>query len=165
MTDSIVHNSWLPSLFKIPHLVQKQEGGEVPVVDVKAAPAIFAALHGAIKLGLVRSCHDLSEGGLAVAAAEMAFAGGIGADILRPAAWSDLSDEVFLFSESTTRFLLEVTTADAVRLEAHFGSLPLQRIGSTCKQPRLRITGKSGEWIVWSPLDQLKEAWQKPLRG
>jgi phosphoribosylformylglycinamidine synthase subunit PurSL len=147
------------------HLVQNLDGGEVPVVDVKLAPAIFAALHGAIKLGLVRSCHDLSEGGLAVAAAEMAFAGGIGADILRPPAWTDLSDVAFLFSESTTRFLLEVAPADAARLEAHFGSLPLRRIGSTCKQPRLRMTGKSGEWIVWSALDQLKEAWQKPLRG
>ena len=147
------------------HMVQNLGGGAVPVVDVKLAPTIFAALHGAIKLGLVRSCHDLSEGGLAVAAAEMAFAGGIGADILRPPAWSELSDEVFLFSESTTRFLLEVTPAEAARLEAHFGTLPLQRIGSTCKQTRLRMTGKSGEWIVWSPLDQLKEAWQKPLRG
>ena len=41
----------------------------------------FAALHRAIQRGLVRACHDLSEGGLAVAAAEMAFAGGLGARI------------------------------------------------------------------------------------
>jgi phosphoribosylformylglycinamidine synthase len=146
------------------HLVTKREGGEVPVVDVAIAPRIFAALHEAICQGLIRSCHDLSEGGLAVAAAEMAFAGGIGADILRPEAMINLADEVFLFSESTTRFLLEVGPEEAKRLGAHFADLPLHRIGSTCKQARLRCTGRNGEWIIWAALDQLKEAWQRPLR-
>jgi phosphoribosylformylglycinamidine (FGAM) synthase-like enzyme len=45
------------------------------------AKRIFLALHQAIHAGLVRACHDLSEGGLAAAAAEMAFAGGYGAKI------------------------------------------------------------------------------------
>jgi phosphoribosylformylglycinamidine synthase len=48
-------------------------------VDVEVAKRTFAALHQAIANGLVRACHDLSEGGLAAAAAEMAFAGGLGA--------------------------------------------------------------------------------------
>jgi phosphoribosylformylglycinamidine synthase len=147
------------------HLVTNREGGEVPVVDVATAPKIFAQLHAAIRQGLIRSCHDLSEGGLAVAAAEMAFAGNLGADILRPSGTENLSDEAFLFSESPTRFLLEVAPEHAERLEACFSGLPLYGIGKTCKQPRLRITGKDGAWIVWTPLDQLKEAWQKPLRG
>jgi phosphoribosylformylglycinamidine (FGAM) synthase-like enzyme len=145
-------------------LVTRTEGGEVPAVDLQTAPRIFAALHGAIRQGLIRSCHDLSEGGLAVAAAEMAFSGNIGADILRPTGLANLPDEVFLFSESPTRFILEVSSEKSTRLETHFADLPLYRIGTTCKQPRLRITGKSGEWIVWSALDALKEAWQKPLR-
>ena len=148
------------------HLVAKKDEGDVPVVDLGMAPRIFAALHGAIRQGLVRSCHDLSEGGLAVAAAEMAFAGGIARRASMPGQRSLIcADDVFLLSESTTRFLLEVTPDDAARLEAHFGDLPLYRVGSTCKQTRLRIAGKNGEWIVWAPLDQLKEAWQKPLRG
>lgn len=147
------------------HLVTNREGGEVPVVDVKLAPQIFAALHTAIRQGLIRSCHDLSEGGLAVAAAEMAFSGNIGADIFRPPGLENLADETMLFSESPTRFLLEVSPDVSAQLEAHFGDLPWQRVGTTCKQPRLRITGKNGEWIIWTPLDQLKEAWQKPLRS
>jgi phosphoribosylformylglycinamidine synthase len=146
------------------HLVTNRTGGDVPVVDLNTAPRIFAALHSAIQQGLIRSCHDLSEGGLAVAAAEMAFSGNIGADILRPPDLANLTDEAVLFSESPTRFLLEVSAENSTRLEAHFGDLPLHRIGTTCKQPRLRITGRNGEWIVWTPLDQLKEAWQKPLR-
>ena len=60
-------------------LVEALSGGEVPRVEPQAALKRFAALHQAIYAGLVRACHDLSEGGLAVAAAEMAFAGGLGA--------------------------------------------------------------------------------------
>ncbi len=62
-------------------LVEGLSGGEVPKVDARRARATFAALHSAIDAGLVRACHDLSEGGLAAAAAEMAFAGGLGAKI------------------------------------------------------------------------------------
>ena len=54
--------------------------GAVPRLDPHVAKRTFAAVHRAIHAGFVRSCHDLSEGGLAVAAAEMAFAGGFGAD-------------------------------------------------------------------------------------
>jgi phosphoribosylformylglycinamidine (FGAM) synthase-like enzyme len=59
------------------NLVNGLTGGNVPTVDKEMAPKIFRALHQAIKQGLILSCHDLSEGGLAVAAAEMAFAGEI----------------------------------------------------------------------------------------
>ncbi|MFO0864931.1 MAG: AIR synthase-related protein [Gemmataceae bacterium] len=61
------------------NLVTGATGGAVPKVDVKLAPKIFAAVHQAISQGLIRSCHDLSEGGIAVALAEMAFAGEVGA--------------------------------------------------------------------------------------
>src|SRR5581483_4856569 len=118
----------------------------------------------AIQRGLIRSCHDLSEGGLAVAAAEMAFAGGIGADLTHVGQDSNLPDEVLLFSESATRFLVEVSPSNAHSLINLFGPLPLAQIGQTCREPRLRITGANGEWIVWAKLADLKEAWQKPLR-
>ncbi len=58
-------------------LVNGLAGGRVPRVDAPW-PAVFTKLSTAIQQGLVRACHDLSEGGLAVAAAEMAFAGGCG---------------------------------------------------------------------------------------
>ena len=57
-------------------LVNGLSGGQVPTVDADVARETFAAMHRAIRAGLVRACHDLSEGGLAVAVAEMAFAGG-----------------------------------------------------------------------------------------
>jgi phosphoribosylformylglycinamidine synthase len=51
-----------------------------------------------------------------------------------------------------------------VALKEVFAGLPLVKIGTTVKEPRLRIAGANGEWLIWSKLDELKEAWQKPLR-
>ncbi|HEY2146772.1 MAG TPA: phosphoribosylformylglycinamidine synthase subunit PurL, partial [Pirellulales bacterium] len=51
-------------------LVENLAGGQVPKVNPQLAKATFAAMHKAIEMGSVRACHDLSEGGLAVAAAE-----------------------------------------------------------------------------------------------
>ena len=136
----------------------------VPKVDVELAPRIFRKLHEAMEKGLIRSCHDLNEGGLAVAAAEMAFAGGIGADITQPGD-PQLGDEALLFSESPSRFLLEVKPPAVNALAEIFGSeIPWRQIGKTCKESRLRIAGTNGEWIIWAGLDELKEAWQRPLR-
>jgi len=136
------------------------------MVDLELAPRIFEMLHAASERGLVRSCHDLSEGGLAVAVAEMAFAGDVGVDITDlPSIGQELSLEVVLFSESTTRFVVETTPANAQALRECLGSdIPVAQIGTTCKEPRLRIADANGEWILWAKLMDLKEAWQKPLR-
>jgi phosphoribosylformylglycinamidine synthase len=148
------------------HLVNGIQGGEPPRVDLELAPRIFRKLHEAIRRGLVRSCHDLSEGGLAVAAAEMAFAGGVGADVtgVRGVAGQE-ADATVLFAESNSRFLVEVTPNHVEAFqECMGGDVPLAPIGQTCKEQRLRIAGSDGEWIVWVSLAELKEAWQKPLR-
>ena len=147
-------------------LVNALEGGQVPTVDADRASATFAAMHRAIAAGLVRACHDLSEGGLAVAAAEMAFAGGLGIrmdldgvpcpnDALHPA--------TLLFSESNTRFLCEVAADEAAELERAFAGLPLSKIGSVSDEPRLVIQS-SGTNVVDADILELKEAWQAPLR-
>jgi phosphoribosylformylglycinamidine synthase len=140
------------------------DGGSVPRPDFEHAPNLFRKLHEAILAGLVRSCHDVSEGGLAVAVAEMAFAGEVGADVTRLGG-DNLTDAVQLFSESTTRFVVEVRPDRAAAFQACLGSdITLTQLGRTCKEPRLRIAGADGEWIIWLELRQLKEAWQKPLR-
>jgi phosphoribosylformylglycinamidine synthase len=143
------------------HQVTGQTGGKAPSVDLQAAPEIFARIHEAIMVGLIRSCHDLSEGGLAVAAAEMAFAGGIGADLAK---LGSLPDEIALFAESPTRFLLEVRPQHIEQLHRVLGPVPVLDLGATVKEPRLRIAGADGEWIVWLPLQQMKDAWQAPLK-
>lgn len=149
------------------HLVTGQTGTEIPRVDLKLAPSIFKAIHQVISKGLVRACHDLSEGGLAVALAEMAFAGGVGADItgLKDLAGADgLNDDERLFSESTTRFVVEVKPELIDAFRTALIDIPMTPLGKTVSEPRLRIAGINGEWLIWAKLSELKEAWQKPLR-
>jgi phosphoribosylformylglycinamidine synthase len=155
-------------------LVNDLARGQVPTVDPERARETFAAVHMAITSGLVRACHDLSEGGLAVAAAEMAFAGGLGASIrvndviaalhtAGPAVPLVENAAVALFSESNTRFLCEVEIDKAGELERLFGGVPLLRIGSVVKEPRLMIQSE-GRDLVNADIFELKEAWQAPLR-
>jgi phosphoribosylformylglycinamidine synthase len=146
-------------------LVNDAVGGQVPRVDAEQAPKIFKAIHESIKRGTVRSCHDLSEGGLAVAAAEMAFAGGLGIELELSKLSQDSgidSETVLLFSESNTRFLVEVTDANGPQFEGSFEGLPIVRIGQVVDQPRLVIQGLQTV-VIDATLEELKSSWQQPL--
>ncbi|MBK9711502.1 MAG: phosphoribosylformylglycinamidine synthase subunit PurL [Kouleothrix sp.] len=135
----------------------------VPKVDLEVAPRLFAALHAAIAGGLARACHDLSEGGLGVAAAEMAFAGMRGLRLdLRAAPRRDGLDDpaTLLFSESPSRFLVEVRPADAAAFEAALAGLPIGRVGEVTDGGELSIAGLGGEELLRAGLADLKAAWQ-----
>lgn len=164
-------------------LVHGVDGGAVPQMDVPLAKKIFAAVHQAISQGLVRSCHDLSEGGLAVAGAEMAFAGGVGLslDVAKlPVDGLELDDPLrvtsALFSESNSRFLCEVTPENEQAFAAIFASagVPAYRVGMTKDSGRFRVRGphadtttasdEPGPLLVDAELTELKDAWQHTLR-
>ncbi len=153
------------------NLVAGLEGGRVPKVDPELGRGIFRAIHQAINAGLIRSCHDLSEGGLAVSIAEMALAGGLGAEVsLRDVPSDDdaANDAALLFSESTTRFVLEVIPGNFHALAAIFGPLPLGKLGEVTKpepssEPRLIIKGLQDATLIDLPIPQLKTSWQAPL--
>jgi phosphoribosylformylglycinamidine synthase len=146
--------------------VEGLAGGDVPKVDAKQAKVTFAAMHLAISKGLVRSCHDLSEGGLAVAVAEMAFAGGLGAKVsvanLATGDGEKLSDVASLFSESNTRFLCEVRPANATAFESALAGVPFAKVGEVTKTAQLEIVGEKP--FIQADLAAMKEAWQSPLR-
>ncbi|MCA9116531.1 MAG: phosphoribosylformylglycinamidine synthase subunit PurL [Planctomycetaceae bacterium] len=146
-------------------LVCGLQGGEVPRVNPDVAVPLFHGLHAAMRQQLVRSCHDLSEGGLAVAAAEMAFAGGLGLelDLSALAAETELADVVLLFSESNSRFLVEVEPQHCEAFEAALEAVPLFRLGTVTDDPTLRITGGNGTLRIDSALAALREAWKAPL--
>jgi phosphoribosylformylglycinamidine synthase len=145
-------------------------GGRVPRPDLALAPRHLAALHRAIGLGLVASCHDLSEGGLALAAAEMAFAGGLGAAIdLEAVPLGALEPgqdpgSVRLFSESCTRFLLEVEAGHAAALEREFAGLDLSRVGEVRSRAVLSIASKS-QAAFEVPLEELRAAHHSGFGG
>ena len=140
------------------NLVNGLTGGNVPTVDKEMAPKIFRALHQAIKQGLILSCHDLSEGGLAVAAAEMAFAGGVGVEISLAS-----NPATALFSESNTRFLIEVKQETAQMFESMFSELVHIQIGRTTLEQSVRIISPAGTLIVHASLKDLKANWQSGL--
>jgi phosphoribosylformylglycinamidine synthase len=147
-------------------LVNDLEGGNVPTVDAERARETFAALHRAIRGGLVRACHDLSEGGLAIAAAEMAFAGGFGArfDVAAIASeYGDAGPTVALFSESNTRFLCEVPTERSREFEHTLAAIPCAKIGEVATNDRLVIT-IDDQQLIDVNIDELKEAWQSTFQ-
>ena len=129
----------------------------MPTVDKEIAPKIFRDLHHAIKQGLILSCHDLSEGGLAVAAAEMAFAGGVGVEInLKGGSTSEL------FSESNTRFLVEVAVSSEESFLKCVDTIVVAKTGQTTSGKSLVIKN-AGQIAVDATLVDLKSAWQSPL--
>ncbi len=108
--------------------------GTVPAPDPDA-PARYRALHQAILAGLVRSCHDVSEGGLAVALAEMCIGGRLGATIT---ALAHPDQPTALFAESSGRLICEVATADLARFTTLVGGEP---IGSVTDDAALTLPG------------------------
>ncbi len=102
----------------------------VPEVG-KETPQVYRALHQAIQNGWVKSCHDLSEGGLAVTAAEMCIGGRLGMEIH--------IESSALFNEVNGCLLVEVSPADAPKFERQFTNLPFSQIGTVIANPVLKL--------------------------
>jgi phosphoribosylformylglycinamidine synthase subunit PurSL len=137
-------------------------GGTPPAMPTNPQ-ARYRLLHQAIQQGWVQSCHDLSEGGLAVALAEMALAGRLGAAVevgpLGDMAVEEMTSAEILFSESNGRLLLEVAPEHADALEAHFQGQVLLPLGQVTADDRLRIQFQ-GESVADLAVDQLVAAWK-----
>ncbi len=139
-------------------------GKNVPRVYAGEARSTFDSLTKAIDAGLVRSCHDLSEGGIAVASSEIAFAGALGMEIQleKVPIEGEMRPDHILLSESNSRFLVEVEAGDAIAFEKIMrGRYAL--IGRSNDNEELRILFNSKTLLV-SDLGTLKEAWQGGLR-
>jgi len=125
------------------------------------------ALSAAMQRGLVAACHDLSEGGLGVAAAEMAFAGGLGLAVnLKnvPLGEPIERDDLILFSESNSRFLVEIDPKNKNVFEKALAGADFAEIGRVMKDEKLEVHGRRGGIALSADIAGLKEAWQKPLR-
>lgn len=121
------------------HLIHHITGGsDVPTPNEKAF-AIFKALYQAISAGYVEASHDVSEGGLAVALAEMCIGGRLGAIINLESL--GLPIETALYSESLSRFVVEVTPNYQAEFEALFADLPLSVIGVVTSDLALNVQG------------------------
>jgi phosphoribosylformylglycinamidine synthase len=144
----------------------------VPHVNIPRAYAIMKALGEAIRKGLVRACHDLSEGGLAVAVAEMSLAGmlGVTLDVHRiPTHTHGMNlvarNIVRLFSESPSRFLVEIAPEQLGAFERHMqasGVHELTYLGTVASTDRFVVQDGEQELINVS-VTELQEAWKGGL--
>jgi len=143
-----------------------QLGANVPKVDLEKGPEIAKRICTAIAEGLVVSCHDCSEGGLAVALAEMGFAGGLGieADLRGLPKTADCSRvDAQLFSESNSRYIVEVEPENYDAFVKLMLNLPFGQIGKVAEEKKLVVKAEDGKTVIASDLDTLKRAWQEPL--
>jgi len=147
--------------------IQKASDPAVPTVDAENALRIFTAVSEATSAGLVRACHDCSEGGIGVTIAEMAFAGGYGAQVSLqkiPKANEVTRNDSCLFSESNSRFIVEVTPESKDAFEEKMEHVPFSVIGRVDADKTVLIRGLDDQIIVQENIDNLKESWQKTLR-
>ena len=146
----------------------------VPHVDIKTARITMKTLGSAIRLGLVQSCHDLSEGGLAVAAAEMSLAGLLGMiidvkqtphEVMTMAEGIKSPNDfntILLFSESASRFLVEIAPGHQNAFEDHmrtYGVYDFACIGAVNNTERFVIQ-HANQLLIDLPVNELQAAWQ-----
>jgi phosphoribosylformylglycinamidine synthase len=106
-----------------------REDGAPPPVDLRAERRNGDFVRGLIAKGAVTAAHDLSDGGLLVALAEMALAGDIGAEITPPERTPPV--HAWLFGEDQGRYLLTTRKADALAAAAEAAGVPARVIGFT----------------------------------
>ncbi len=141
-------------------------GNSVPKVDTETAKRTMDLLANATGKGLVRSCHDCSEGGIAVTAAEMSFAGGYGMELdlsQVPVEEGIARDDVVLFAESNTRFVVEVEQQKQSEFEAAIEGASYGCVGKVVENDMFTVLSLSGEKVISEKITDLKEAWQTTL--
>jgi len=143
-------------------------GREVPKVDAARGRRTMVAVGSAIRSGIVTACHDVSDGGLGIAMAEMCFAGGIGARLSLdkvPGSQRFKRDDFLLFSESNSRFLCEVPPRQRDAFESLAAGLriPCRAIGRTIAEPELIVDGLRGDTLVRLSLSEAESAWRRAL--
>ena len=137
-------------------------GGAVPEVDALAAKGRYHTLYAAIGQGLVSACHDLSDGGLAVAVAEMCIGGRLGATLNLDSApvCDDLSAEELLYSESASRLLVTVAPENKEAFESLFDAdTACARIGTV--EGDALVIHWQGKPLLSVPADDLAVAFRQ----
>ncbi|HME43265.1 MAG TPA: AIR synthase-related protein [Syntrophorhabdales bacterium] len=142
-------------------------GNIPPKVDGRKARQTYRALERAIRSQIIRSAHDVSDGGIGVTLAESAFAGGLGAsvDVSQLPRTGIYRDDFLLFSESASRFVVSIKEADLPKFKQLFRSVAYAVIGRVTADARLVVKGLHGSVVIDIDTKPLKEAWQAPFKN
>ena len=143
--------------------VMNVDGGIVPRTDIKLLKKCMNGVLSAIEKGLVASCHDISEGGIGVCLSEMAIGGDIGADVDLSKISKDLRPDFKLFSESNTRWIVEVKKEKQNVFEKLLkdSNVPFDKIGET-KGKNVVIKDNSAT-VVDIDVDILRKIWKNAI--
>ncbi len=138
------------------------QGALVPQTDCAKNLQAYRKFHSARRAGLILSAHDVSEGGLLTAVAEMAFSEKAGVEI-DLSSFGDLAPAVALFSESTGRILIEVEAAHLDAVKQHFADQAFAVIGQAVDQHQDVVVSQSGQELLRENISTLKSAWKQRL--
>lgn len=139
--------------------VRKKEGKVVPRVHPEKFKEKGDAILEAMEEGLIESCHDCSEGGLAVALSEMLTAGGFGAEVsIENVLGNADRPDYKLFSESNGRWVVEIKPENAQDFLKIFEDIETTKFGETKKRKKLKIDG-----LIELELDEIYETWREPI--
>jgi len=140
-------------------------GNKVPKVHATRAKHLYQRLNEGVQEYLIASCHDCSDGGLGVALAETAFAGGLGMKIdlgKVPATGAD-RDDLLLFSETQSRFVVTISPDKKDAFEEVFGGIVYGLLGEITSAEVFSVIGLNGKEIIRADIQDLKDAWKRPL--
>ena len=138
-----------------------QLGANVPTVDSVSARARYEALHGVMMQGLVRSCHDCSDGGLGAALAETAGAGRLGMNLdIAPLGLDN--PLIALFSESQSRFVVTVSPEQTEAFETFMGATGCIRLGVVTEAKEF-IVRDGDAALIHAEIEDLNTAWKATL--
>ena len=147
--------------------VKNFKGGLVPSLDIKVSKDLMKKINTAITKGLIESCHDCSEGGLITSISEMAFAGekgiNIDADLIKTDDKKMTLAEI-LFSESNTRFIVEVKPENVSGFEQILKGHMFSKIGQVSNDKNLTLISKKSKVLIKENITNLQKAWQKTLQ-
>ncbi len=141
------------------------KGGKIPEVDAQKNKNIYRRIYYLMQSKIITACHDISDGGLAVALAEMCFSGNCGCILdLNFLRYSGPNDPLIkLFSESAGRLIFTASPRYDAILEKIFYGLPFSMVGRVTDSNRFVIKHKT-KVLIDEDLSELKECWQKTLR-
>ena len=133
-------------------------GKNVPKPNLDLVRKEIFTLLECIEIGLLESCHDISDGGVAICLAELCFVNNIGCNIAIP---GNFSNEVLLFSE-TGGFIFESDPKNRNRILNLFSSseVSVTRVGITTKEALLSLNSK-----ISAPIDEAHSLWKEGLRS
>ena len=145
--------------------VTNGSSGHLPSVDTEALPKTLQAVHDLIQSNSVLSCHDISEGGVATTIAEMCFGSDAGVELTLP---NSADRESFLFSETAGCLVIEVPNSTNIFLKEALADVEIMPLGKTTITRTISARQHSDSLgytnLFTVPVDDLKQAWQRPMK-